>query len=237
MPVTRLMIRDVPVIAWTLQEALRPLLPIPVQALGSEPALPPDATDVLLLTEILLPGGGCGLAEAMRFKQGVGGAVAVMGVDPLPLYAWVAWELHMAGCLDKSGAWEEFVEGVRDLVKGQSVWSVAILGKVEGFEEGVGWRLRRLKPRDWERWKDLMEERPLKALALHWGLSRRGVLKAIEGLCGRLGVRDHKEACALALEAGVMHPYGGRYEWASALALWREAQRHLSAKEEHERGL
>lgn len=224
MPVKRLLIGDVPVVAWSLQEALRPLLPIPVQALGAQLALPPEATDAFLLIEILLPRGGCGLTEAIRFSQGVRGAAAVMGVDPLPLYAWVAWELHLAGCLDKGGAWEAFVAEVQALVAGRSAWPAAILGKVEGFEEEVGWRLRQLKPRDWARWKDLIEGRALKALALDWGVSTRGAGKAIEGLCGRLGVRDAGEARALALEVGLIHRHSGGYEWASALALWRQTQ-------------
>lgn len=147
-----------------------------------------------------------------------------MGVDPLPLYAWVAWELHLAGCLDKGEDWEAFVAEVQALVAGRSVWPAAIWGKVEGFEEEVGWRLRQLKPRDWARWKDLMEGRALKALASDWGVSTRGAGKAIEGLCERLGVRDAGEARALALEVGLIHRRGGGYEWASALALWQQTQ-------------
>lgn len=73
MPVKRLLIGDAPVVAWSLQEALGPLLPIPVHALAAPLAFPPEAPDAFLLIEILLPGGGCGLTEAMHFRQGVGG--------------------------------------------------------------------------------------------------------------------------------------------------------------------
>jgi hypothetical protein len=155
MPVHHLVIWDAPAVAWSLQEALRPLLPVPVWALGSAPTLPSAAGDTLLLIEILLPA-GCGLAEAVGFKRHTQGRVAVMGVNPLPLYAWVAWELHLAGCLDKGEGWEAFVAEVQALVAGQSVWPAPIWRKVESFEAEVGWRLRALRPQDWERWQDLM---------------------------------------------------------------------------------
>jgi len=37
-------------------------------------------------------------------------------------------------------------------------------------------------------------------------------------------VRDRGEARALALEAGVIHRGRGGYEWASAVALWRQTR-------------
>lgn len=92
-----------------------------------------------------------------------------MGGNPLPLYAWVAWELHLAGCLDKRAGWEEFVGEVSGLVEGKSVWPSPIWEKIAGFETEVGWRLRALRPQDWKRWKGLMERRALKALASGWG--------------------------------------------------------------------
>jgi alkanesulfonate monooxygenase SsuD/methylene tetrahydromethanopterin reductase-like flavin-dependent oxidoreductase (luciferase family) len=43
------------------------------------------------------------------------------------------------------------------------------------FDRAWGRRLRRLSPRDWRRWRDLIAGLPLKALAARWGLSLAGV--------------------------------------------------------------
>lgn len=99
-----------------------------------------------------------------------------MAVRPPPLYLWVAWELRLAGCLDKAAPWEAFVDEIQRLIRGSPVWSPSLWAHGETFEATVGRRLRRLHPADWGRWEDLInaEGVPLKALSRQWGLSMRG---------------------------------------------------------------
>jgi hypothetical protein len=50
------------------------------------------------------------------------------------------------------------------------------------FDRAWGRRLRRLSPRDWRRWRDLIAGLPLKALATRWGLSLAGVSRYLHRL-------------------------------------------------------
>lgn len=100
-----LWIIDATTVAVALTQALTKQLHCPVQSVS--PADLPAASEApaLALVEILLPD-ACGLTLATHLRAQTGATVAVWSTRPAPVYAWVAWQVGLNGCLDKALAWE-----------------------------------------------------------------------------------------------------------------------------------
>ncbi|MCS7016952.1 MAG: hypothetical protein NZM42_12645 [Gemmatales bacterium] len=213
-----LWIVDAPAVAAAIRDALTGLLDHPVQ-----PMTPSDVTDepvcAAALVEILLPD-ACGLTMASSLRFTIHVPVAVWGTRPLPLYAWVAWQVGLNGCLDKNMAWGDMVAHVQLLLQGASVWPPPIWEQVQAFEEQTGKRLRQLNATEWARWLDMVGGGSLKQLAAMWGITLRGAAKARDRLCEKLGVGDETEAVKLAWSAGMVK-MGHDPRWSEAVLLYQ----------------
>ncbi len=211
-----LWIVDVPTVATALVTALADQ--VDGRALPVSPPGLPTSTCTAALVEILLPE-TCGLTLASQLQMQTNASVAVWSVQPLPLYAWVAWRVGLNGCLDKNSGWSQTVESLQALAQGTSIWPPEIWRRTQAFEARVGWRLRRLSQLDWARWLDLMQGWSPKQLGSRWGLTPQGARKGIGRLCEKLEVADQTEAVQLARSAGLvkMEP---EPRWSDAVTLY-----------------
>lgn len=144
----------------------------------------------------------------------------VCSTRPASVYAWVAWQVGLNGCLDKALAWEDTLTLIHGLLNGAAVWPTDVWENVREFEAGVGQRLWRLSEADWRRWLDVLRNESVEHLAQAWGLSVRGAIAARRRLCEKLGVADEAEAKQLAWSAGLVKMHAEPV-WSDALMLYR----------------
>lgn len=210
---------DAPAVAHPIAQALAQDLSRPVYALQ----LPdfPSQPSVLTLVEILLPHHSCGLTLASMLRAKNQCPTVAWSTTPAPLCAWMTWQIGLDGCLDKSQDWDRVLAQVTTLLEGQPVWPPDIWQTIHTFEATMGYRLRRLKESDWDRWLDLLCYSSMKQLASTWELSLRGTERAVTRLLETLSVDKREDAAALARQVGLVKEETDGPYWSAAIALYR----------------
>ncbi len=218
-----LWIVDTPLVAIALAQTLAERLDGAVRPFF--PSAPPDECCQTAVVEILLPD-CCGLSWASRMRDATGASVAVWGMQPSPLHAWVAWRIGFNGCLDKNSTWDETVGLLHAFQQGACVWPPQIWLDIQHFDSMVGRRLEQLNRTDWVRWLDLIQGLCNKELARRWRLSLRGTAKAKDRLLNKLEVGTALQAATLAWSTGMVrvtqHPV-----WTDAVTLYQVHQKHI----------
>ena len=205
-----------PVLRAALSTRFPELHPLPtLQELDAcSPTLP-----LLLAGEGIGPSGWL-LAALLRTPHPLR-PLALLETRCTPLSVWIAREIGLNAILDLTRPSEEWEEILPRLARGELAWRPDQLAQALAFARALGWRLRRLSPRDWRRWRDLAAGLPPKALAARWGLSPAGVSRSLRRLADRLGAPGPEDLLGWGFALGIWVGPPGAPRLAPPLQAWR----------------
>ena len=177
--------------------------------------LPPHA---LVLVEIELPQGSCGLSLAARLlRERPDLTPIVWTIAPLPLYSWAATRYRLPAFLDKTMEPPEFLHWLEVAADHSTAWPLPLLTAAREWGETSARRLHTLRLDHWRVWLAMVKGYGTDRLASELNLSKRTVQRRQEELYQFLEVSGREALTHLAWQWGLVRT-GGDLEWSPLVA-------------------
>lgn len=168
----------------------------------------------LVLLEILLPRGICGLSMAHGLLESRPDLTPIVwSVAPKPLYLWAGTYYRLPAFLDKEMEPIEFLHGLTAAADDSTAWPLPLLTTAREWGETIARRLRTLRPDHWRVWLAMLKGYASDRLASDLNLSKRTVQRRQEELYQLLGASGREELSPLAWQWGLVRA-GRDIEWA-----------------------